>query len=128
MMIPNWLLQRAKLTPDASALVTTERSFTYRELYEDAQKIAEQLHQLGVEPGSRMALLAHSTGQTVCFIHACWLLGVEVVCLNNRLTEDELVWQLNDSQSSVLLVDDRIASPPRTTGVSMMYSDVRSAA
>ena len=46
MIIPNWLVQRAKLTPDASALVTGQGRWSYRELYEQSLEIAQQLHHL----------------------------------------------------------------------------------
>ncbi|WP_303965682.1 o-succinylbenzoate--CoA ligase [Sporosarcina ureae] len=126
MMIPNWLMQRAKLTPDASALVTKEGNWSYRELYEQSLEIAQQLHHLGVQPESRVALLSQSNEQTVLFIHACWLLSVEVVCLNNRLTEQELCWQVRDSEATLVLVDDEIPSLPELDDVkSLFYSAVR---
>ncbi|WP_198160049.1 MULTISPECIES: o-succinylbenzoate--CoA ligase [unclassified Sporosarcina] len=126
MMIPNWLLQRAKLTPDASALVTGEVHWSYRELYDQALEIAQQLHHLGVEPESRVALLSQSNEQTVLFIHACWLLSAEVVCLNNRLTEEELRWQVNDSEAKMVLIDDRIHSAPELLRAPcLLYSTVR---
>ena len=125
-MIPNWLLQRAKLTPHASALVTGEGRFTYRELYEQSLEIAQQLHHLGVQQESRVALLSQSNEQTVLFIHACWLLSVEVVCLNNRLTDEELRWQIADSEATLVVVDDYIQNPPELNNVeSLLYSAVR---
>lgn len=128
-MIPNWLVQRAKLTPNASALVTSEGRWTYRELYNQSLEIAQQLHSLGVQPESRVALLSQSNEETVLFIHACWLLSVEVVCLNNRLTDEELRWQVADSEATLVLIDDRIQSAPELNDMqSLLYSAVRKAA
>ncbi|AXH99657.1 o-succinylbenzoate--CoA ligase [Sporosarcina sp. PTS2304] len=106
MIIPNWLVQRAKLTPDAPALVSNGERWTFGELFEKSLEISQQLHHAGVQPGSRLALLSQSTEQTVFIIHACWLLRVEIVCLNNRLTPVELRWQVEDSEAEILLVDD----------------------
>ncbi|MDV6378077.1 o-succinylbenzoate--CoA ligase [Sporosarcina sp. GW1-11] len=106
MIIPNWLYQRGKLTPDASALVSDERQWTFGELYKESLEISQQLHHAGIQPGNRIALLSQSNQQTVLFIHACWLLRVEVVCLNSRLTEQELRWQVEDAQADFLLIDD----------------------
>lgn len=128
MMIPNWLTQRAKLTPGASALVTAEGRWTYQELYEQSLRVAQQLHSLGVQPESRVALLSRSNAQTVLFIHACWLMSAEVVCLNNRLTNEELRWQVEDSEATLVLVDDRIESVPDVDAVqSLLYTAVRQA-
>lgn len=105
MIIPNWLQQRAKLTPNACALVSVAGQWTFRELYEESLEISQQLHYAGIAPNERVALLSQSNEETVFFIHACWLLGVEMVCLNNRLTADELRWQVKDSQATHVLVD-----------------------
>ncbi|PID25933.1 o-succinylbenzoate--CoA ligase [Sporosarcina sp. P7] len=126
MMIPNWLAQRAKLTPGASALVTEQGHWSYQELYEQSLEIAQQLHHLGVQSESRVALLSRSNEQTVLFIHACWLLSVQVVCLNNRLTEQELHWQIRDSEAKLVLVDDHIQIHPNVDDIeSLSYSAVR---
>ncbi|WP_194841456.1 o-succinylbenzoate--CoA ligase [Sporosarcina obsidiansis] len=129
MMIPNWLQQRARLTPELSALVGSEGEWTFRDLYEASLKIAQQLHGFGIKSGDRVALLSHSNEETVLFIHACWLLSAEVVCLNNRLTDQELNWQVKDAEAELVIVDDRIGQFPRLQGVQCLsYSKIHQAA
>lgn len=108
MIIPNWLCQRAKLTPDRPALSGTEGKWTFKELFDEANRIARQLHSAGIRPGDRVALLGRSTEETVLFIHACWLLGTEIVCLNTRLSPEELHWQVHDAEARLVIADDGI--------------------
>ncbi|GKV66931.1 MULTISPECIES: o-succinylbenzoate--CoA ligase [unclassified Sporosarcina] len=122
MMIPNWLMQRAKLTPEQSALPGK----SFHELYQASLKIAQQLHHKGVKAGDRIALLSLSNEETVLFIHASWLLSAEVVFLNNRLTEYELAWQVSDAEPGIILVDDRITEAFHFEGIECIsYSAVR---
>ncbi|WP_301107619.1 o-succinylbenzoate--CoA ligase [Sporosarcina sp.] len=122
MIIPNWLLQRAKLTPEQSALPGK----SFREVYEASLEIAQQLHHKGVKAGDRIALLSLSNEETVLFIHASWLLSTEVVFLNNRLTKQELAWQVSDAEPSIVIVDDRIAATFCFSGIEcLQYSAVR---
>lgn len=128
MMIPNWLHQRAKVSPELSALVGKEGQWTFRELYEASLGIAQQLHSFNIASGDRVALLSHSNEETVLFIHASWLLSVEVVFLNSRLTEDELEWQINDAEVEIVVVDDRVTQTPILDGVECLsYSTIRQA-
>ena len=54
--------ERARLTPDATALVVVEPPLrlTYRELDERAARAALALRALGIAPGDRVALLSHN--------------------------------------------------------------------
>lgn len=105
-MIPNWLLQRAYLTPNRMALSFHDEQWTFRQLSEKAIDIAEKLRANGLNEGDRIALLGRSTPTMVFIIHGCLLAGLEIVMLNSRLSSKEISWQLNDCEASALLVDD----------------------
>ncbi|WP_432352546.1 o-succinylbenzoate--CoA ligase [Sporosarcina sp. A2] len=104
-MIPNWLLKRAALTPHASALSFQGQTWTYLDLKEEALDRAGKLRTLGLERGSRIALLGGTSAEMALLIHGCLLAGVEMVLLNARLTVEEIEYQLNDSQSEMLVYD-----------------------
>lgn len=108
-MIPNWLPQRAYITPDKIALSFEEDEWTFAELYEKSRKLARKLTKVGFRKGNRIAILGKSNAEMVFMIHACLLSGIEMVLLNNRLTVSELEWQMNDAEVDGLLVDDHIA-------------------
>ena len=104
-MYPNLLVKRASLTPSRLAILFEGHQWTFSQLHEEAIDFAEKLHGLGINKGMRIAILASSSPQLVTVLHGCMQLGCELVMLNERLTEDELIYQLNDSESDVLLVD-----------------------
>jgi o-succinylbenzoate---CoA ligase len=105
-MIPNWLLQRAYLTPDRMALSYEDKQWTFRQLSEEAARIAHKLRWNGLHEGDRIALLGRSTPEMVFVIHGCLLAGLEIVMLNSRLSPKEISWQLKDSEATLVIVDD----------------------
>lgn len=109
-MIPNWLLQRAYLTPNRIALSFDENKWTFRQMLDKATTIARKLRWNGLQDGQRIALLGSSTPNMVFMIHGCILAGLEIVMLNARLTSNELKWQLDDSEAVALLVADHSSS------------------
>ncbi|WP_432360132.1 o-succinylbenzoate--CoA ligase [Sporosarcina sp. UB5] len=107
-MIPNWLLQRAYLTPNRMALSFGDEQWTFQQLLEKASRIAWKLKWNGLNEGDRIALLGRSTPEMVFVIHGCLLAGLEIVMLNSRLSAKEISWQLNDCEASTLIVDDEL--------------------
>ena len=105
-MIPNWLLQRAYLTPDRMALSFKDEQWTFRQLSEEASNIAQKLRWNGLQEGDRIALLGRSTPDMVFVIHGCLLAGLEIVMLNSRLSAKEISWQLHDCEATTVIVDD----------------------
>lgn len=105
-MYPNLLLKRANLTPNRVALRFSDQEWTFAQLSEEAIKYAEKLHSKGIVRGMRVAILASSNAELVIVLHGCMQLGCELVMLNERLSEDELSYQLADSAPDYLLVDD----------------------
>ncbi|MHA6260228.1 o-succinylbenzoate--CoA ligase [Sporosarcina sp. CAU 1771] len=107
-MIPNWLIQRAYLTPDKIAISFEGKQWTFEEMKENSLMLARKLRANGLNPKERIGLLGHSNEEMVFMIHACMLLGLEIVMLNNRLTRNELEWQLNDSEAAAVVVMDNL--------------------
>ncbi|QTD43352.1 o-succinylbenzoate--CoA ligase [Sporosarcina sp. Te-1] len=107
-MIPNWLLQRAYLTPDRPALSFGEKQWTFCQLKEEAMKKAGQLLSSQLINGDRVALLGSSTPEMVFVIHACMLAGLEMVMLNSRLSKTEIEWQLKDAEVQQVIVSDEL--------------------
>lgn len=92
------------------ALSFGEQEWTFRELADEATKIARKLTSNGLEEGQRIALLGPSTPDMVFMIHGCLLAGLEIVMLNARLTAKEIAWQLNDCEAVTMIVEDTYLS------------------
>ncbi len=110
----DWLATWRRFRPEAEAIfdVGTGRRWSYRQLHDDSLCWAGRLHDLGVGPGDRVGLLAHNRGETLAILFAVAQLGAVLLPLNWRLSPAELVWQLDNCEASVLLVDDAHASVP----------------
>ncbi|MEH7113999.1 o-succinylbenzoate--CoA ligase [Neobacillus niacini] len=103
--MPNFLKNRAFLTPDRTAVYFNEMTMTFKELYDEAYHTAGKLQGLGVLKDQYVGVLLKNHVDTVVILFALQLLGVKAVILNNRLTTKELIWQLNDSRATALLLE-----------------------
>jgi O-succinylbenzoic acid--CoA ligase len=104
-MYPNLLAKRAALTPNRVALRFSGEEWTFDQMYQEATVFAQKLSSKGIQPGMRIAILASSNQELMFALHGCMQLGCELVMLNERLKEEELSYQLADSQADYLLVD-----------------------
>ena len=128
-MIPNWLIQRAYLTPDKIALSFEDEKWTFAQLKEQAMTIARKLRANGLREGERIALLGPSNAEMVFITHACMLAGLEIVMLNSRLRKKELGWQLDDSEATAVIVADELKSLiPDTTVRHLLFSTIKESA
>ncbi|QDP99857.1 o-succinylbenzoate--CoA ligase [Lysinibacillus fusiformis] len=108
-MYPNWILQRAYLTPLRCALTYEGQTWTFQELNELSMKRARQLTALGVKQKDRIAIMGPSTSGLIVMIYACMHLQCEMVMLNRRLSKSEIAYQLEDSQAVTVIVADEDA-------------------
>ncbi len=99
------LSRRAALTPNRVALLEAAagRRFTYAELEARANQTARWLAGRQVEPGDRVALLAHNSVHFVDLLFACLKIGAIFNPLNWRLAAPELAYILSDSRPKVLI-------------------------
>lgn len=71
-MYPNWILQRAYLTPLRNALTYKEQTWTFQQLNELSIQRARQLTALGIKQGDRIAIMGPSKPELVIMImHVC---------------------------------------------------------
>ncbi|MEK5523843.1 o-succinylbenzoate--CoA ligase [Heyndrickxia sporothermodurans] len=102
-IIPNFLKQRAFLTPKRKALLFDNKEWSFSELYKEVEVYAKKIASLGVKRKDSVALLLANRPHTVIIIHALQQLGITTVFLNHRLTASEMVFQLKDSQTALVI-------------------------
>lgn len=107
-MVPNWIEQRAALTPNRVALTYKEDHWTFLQLANRSKEYAQQLQLQGVQTGDRVAIYGQSSPQLVMVIFACMQLQVEMVMLNLRLSKRELAYQIEDAQVKKIIVQDEL--------------------
>lgn len=104
-MMPNFLIKRAFLTPDRTAVYFQDQRLTFKELYQRSKDTAAKLQSLGLKKDDYIGVLLKNHLDTVIIFFALQLLGVRAVILNNRLTSSEIAWQLNDSKAELLIIE-----------------------
>ncbi|RUQ31995.1 o-succinylbenzoate--CoA ligase [Peribacillus cavernae] len=107
--LPNWLRKRAELSPDRVAVEFDNRSYTFDELNKMAEETARKLASKGIRYGDICAVLMRNHIDSVVMLHALFYLGVKIVMLNNRLTPNELTWQIIDSQSEWFISEEHFS-------------------
>ncbi|MCH1625435.1 o-succinylbenzoate--CoA ligase [Fredinandcohnia quinoae] len=103
--IPNWLEQRAFLTPDRIAIKTETKEITFLQLHNHALKKANQLTYAGVKKNDVVAILMKNSIEMIEVIHALKYIGVITVLLNTKLSNQEIEWQLIDSKTNMLITE-----------------------
>ena len=106
------LSRRAELTPKRVALVelATGRRWTYAELNERANRLANWLRRLGVEEGDRVSILAQNSVVYIDLLFGLAKLGAIFAPLNWRLTARELSYIVNDCEPRVLICGPEFVS------------------
>lgn len=104
----DWIQRHAERTPDKLALVDahTGQQLNYAHFNQRANRLAHFfVHQLGLQPGDRVSILAHNSADYYVALFACAKSATILNTLNWRLTVPELEYILNDCQPKALIVD-----------------------
>jgi len=96
MIVGRILAQRALITPSREALLFQGKSFTFRELNQRSNRMANALLDLGVSPGDRVGLLMANCNEFLETYFAVAKIGAVLVPLNIRLAPAELDFMLKD--------------------------------
>jgi acyl-CoA synthetase (AMP-forming)/AMP-acid ligase II len=91
---------------DRIAVVYEGNRFTYRELNQRVNSLANSLISQGVKKGDRVAYLSANRHQVIEAAYASYKAGLVEVPLNFRLSMGELVHMLNNSESNVLILGE----------------------
>tara|TARA_B100000959_G_scaffold162391_1_gene170091 strand:- start:138 stop:1682 length:1545 start_codon:yes stop_codon:yes gene_type:complete len=100
-----FLSKRAHLNPNLEAVVdpATSRRFTYREIDQRANNVANSVLDLGVRKGDRVGLLLLNGVEFYESFMGLAKIGAVCVPLNWRLVADELTYILKDSGATALI-------------------------
>ncbi|MBP0623141.1 class I adenylate-forming enzyme family protein [Cupriavidus consociatus] len=106
MYLTQGLHRAAQRAPEKPATIFAGRQRTFRELTGRIARAAAVLHNLGVQPGDRVAILAHNSDVYVELLLGIWWAGAVAVPVNTRWSVSEIVYSLSDCGCEVLFVDD----------------------
>jgi acyl-CoA synthetase (AMP-forming)/AMP-acid ligase II len=102
----NRIIERGELYwRDKIALIEGEKRFTFREINERANRLANGLISLGYRPGGHIGSLLRNQYQFVEVLFALYKLYAIRTSMATRLTQDDLAWIINDSEIETFIVD-----------------------
>lgn len=104
-VIPNWLKKRAELTPNRIAMRFNQYTYTFEDMFYLAKQTAGRMTTLSVSDGQYVAVMLKNHLDSVVILFALQLIGVKTVILNHRLTEQEIAWQLSDSEAKTIITE-----------------------
>jgi acyl-CoA synthetase (AMP-forming)/AMP-acid ligase II len=107
MLIHEYLEFWADTDPTRPAIDDGLRPWTFGDLEARANSVAHLLRSVGVEDGTRFAVLAKNCIEWLAIYYGAFKVGAVPVPLNYRLAPPEWIHLVNDSASKMLLVQPR---------------------
>ncbi len=107
--IHDLILRAARQSPEAIALLYRQQQVTYGQLQQLISQLAEQLKQLALAPGARIAIYLPKQVGTVAAIFAASKAQCVFVPINPLLKPAQVKHILDDSRASVLITSEQRA-------------------
>ena len=104
--LPDMFGRSAAHAPDAPLIHFMGRSFTYRDLHEDAQRFALALRDHGIVAGDRVGLFLPNVPIYVSAYYGAMMAGAVAVNFSPLYSVEELAQQVADSGTRVLVTVD----------------------
>lgn len=101
--------RRAAADPAGRAVADRTTSLTNAELLARVQAVAAQLAELGIRSGDVVALRLTNRVEFVVLLLGAWRLGATITPVNPALTDVEVMRQLDDSATRLLVVEEGAA-------------------
>src|SRR5690606_7572268 len=105
MNIGTTLMRNANRIPDKIAFKFGSNTYTYKEMNEYVNRLANGLLAQGIEKGDKIGIMMKNSDLFVMAFYAIMKAGAVAVPINFRLTEREVEYILNDSDSVALFFD-----------------------
>lgn len=90
-------------------IVYRERRHSYQELSERVGRLANALAELGVEPGTTVAMMDWDSHRYLEAFLAVPMMGAVLMTVNVRLSADQIAYTINHSQAEVLILHEEFA-------------------
>ena len=97
--------ERARLTPNGPAILSTGRPMSYKKLAADVEKNVAGLRRLGVERGDRVAVMARPSAAAITLLLACLRAGCVWVPIDPQAPVSRLRDILQDAAPKLLVTE-----------------------
>jgi acyl-CoA synthetase (AMP-forming)/AMP-acid ligase II len=95
------------ICPDKTAIVFEGKRYTFSQLNERVNRLANGLIKLGIQKGERVALIQVNCNQCVETYFAVAKMGAIYLPLNFRAREKELTYILNTAEATTIIIGER---------------------
>ena len=92
--------------PERVGFIADDRRLTYAAFDEAVNRVASGLEAAGISRGDHVAVLLGTQLEFPITFFAIMKLGAVIVPLNTRFKGEELAYEINDSESKLLIVDE----------------------
>ena len=125
-MLYQILKKTSERLPDKVAISYEKREYTYRELLDSVDRVADSFLKLGLDRGDRIAFFLFNSPEIIITYFACFKIGATVIPVNYRLKEDEAHYIIDHSRPSVLISQKNLYSRieeemPRLSSIEHIY-------
>ncbi len=104
------LEEKAKEFGDRTFLIFKGKTYSYRQMNDEADKVAAFLAALGGGPGKHLALMMKNSPEWLFVFFAAQKTGMAAVPVNTALRGNQLQFVLNHSDACILVIDHDLLS------------------
>ena len=114
------LPRSAKLYGDKTALIYQEKTFTFNDLEDLTNRLAQSLRKMGINPGDRVSIYSNNSWEWVVSYYAIAKLGGVINPINVMLKPEEVCFVVQDCGAKAIILSGDKAMPTweATRGVS----------
>lgn len=95
-----------QIIPNRPAIIQGEKRFTFREMNERINALANAFIDLGVKKGDRIAFMLYNCNESMETQYATFKIGAVAVNINVTYLENEILYILENSGTKVLVLDE----------------------
>ena len=106
MSLPDMLERTVRKDPTAPFLHFLGRTYSYREIFKEANRFAQGLIAMGIQPGDRVGLFLPNVPIYASAYYGAMMAGAVVVNFSPLYSVEELSWQVGDSGTRLLVTLD----------------------
>src|SRR5699024_10334051 len=100
------LRTHAKNKPNKLALIYYDQQLTFRELFTTVNKLANSLHDAGINKGDHVALYMRNSIEMVEVLYALSTIGAISVPINYMIVGESLSQLINQSDSKFIFIEE----------------------
>jgi acyl-CoA synthetase (AMP-forming)/AMP-acid ligase II len=107
-MLFDGLISSYRRSPDKQALVIEGESYTYSQLFNAAHSLAQEIKNMELARGDRVAIFMDNSWACIVSIYATSLSGGVFLLINPQTKYEKLEYILNDSEAKILISDSHL--------------------